>query len=185
MVGRDAHDLPPLEAGNAPEEVEPLINAFKELLQRVEQEGAVQKRFIDNAAHQLRTPLAGIRTQAKLAMRDIGESGKTAALNKIATGTARTAHLINQLLVLARKEGTAASALPLSQVDIVPLARDVVAQGYPAAAAKQIALSFNAAAAPMLLYGHPDLLRELISNLLDNTISYTPHVQRGCAHQHY
>ena len=174
MVAREAHDLRPLEAGNSPEEVEPLINAFNELLQRVEQEGAAQKRFIANAAHQLRTPLAGIRTQAELAMRDIGEAGKTEALNKIAAGTARTAHLINQLLVLARTEGAAASALPLSLIDIVPLARDVVAGRYPAAAAKQIALSFDAATAPILIQGHPDLLRELISNLLDNAISYTP-----------
>jgi two-component system, OmpR family, sensor histidine kinase TctE len=174
MVARDAHDLRPLDAGNAPEEVEPLIIAFNDLLQRVENEGAAQKRFIANAAHQLRTPLAGIRMQAELALRNIGDSEKNAALLKIASGTARTAHLVNQLLMLARSEGAAASALPLAAINLIDLAREVVADGYPAAAAKQIALSFEAADASLFIEGHGDLLRELISNLLDNAIHYTP-----------
>ncbi len=174
MVARDAHDLRPLDAGNAPEEVEPLIIAFNDLLQRVENEGAAQKRFIANAAHQLRTPLAGIRMQAELALRNIGDFEKTAALLKIASGTARTARLVNQLLMLARSEGAAVSALPLVAINLIDLAREVVADGYPAAAAKHIALSFETSDTALLIEGHGDLLRELISNLLDNAIHYTP-----------
>ncbi len=174
MMAREAHDLRPLEAGNLPEEVEPLIIAFNDLLQRVEHEGAAQKRFIANAAHQLRTPLAGIRMQAELALRDIGEAEKTAALTKITNGTARTAHLINQLLMLARTEGAAVSALPQAVIDLASLARGVVADRYPEAAAKQITLSFEAPETPILIDGHGDLLRELVSNLVDNAIHYTP-----------
>ena len=117
VMAREAGDVRPLQAPDAPEEVAPLINAFNDLLARVEHEGAAQKRFIANAAHQLRTPLAGIKMQTELALRSAVPDEKTDALNKIAAGTARTAHLINQLLALARTEGAAANSLPMSAVD--------------------------------------------------------------------
>ena len=171
---RDADDVQPLDAPDAPEEVAPLINAINELLARAEHEGAAQKRFIANAAHQLRTPLAGIKMQAELALRSDEPDERTDALNKIAAGTAHTAHLINQLLALARTEGAAANSLPMSKVDFGLIARDVVAAAYPLASAKQIDLGFDMIDEPVVVYGHADLLRELVSNLVDNAIRYSP-----------
>ncbi len=174
VQARAAGDVRPLQAPDAPEEIAPLINAFNELLARVEHEGAAQKRFIANAAHQLRTPLAGIRMQAELALRSVKPEEKTDALNKIADGTARTAHLINQLLTLARTEGVAANSLPMSIVDFGVIARDVIAAAYPHASLKQIDVGFEAPEQPVMVHGHADLLRELVSNLVDNAIRYTP-----------
>ena len=174
VMTREVGDVRPLQAPEAPEEVAPLINAFNELLARVEHEGAAQKRFIANAAHQLRTPLAGIKMQTELALRSVEPDEKTEALNKIAAGTARTAHLINQLLALARTEGAAANSLPMSAVDFGSIARDVVASAYPLASNKQIDLGFDAPDELVIVQGHADLLRELVSNLVDNAIRYTP-----------
>lgn len=171
---RSADDVRPLEAPAAPEEVAPLINAFNDLLARVEHEGAAQKRFIANAAHQLRTPLAGIKMQTELALRSVDSDERVAALNKIAAGTARTAHLISQLLMLARTEGAAADSLPFSAVDFVLIARDVVAAAYPNASTKQLDLGFDTPDTSVIVFGHADLLRELVSNLVDNAIRYTP-----------
>ena len=171
---RSADDVRPLQAPAAPEEVAPLINAFNDLLARVEHEGAAQKRFIANAAHQLRTPLAGIKMQTELALRSVDSDERTAALNKIAAGTARTAHLISQLLVLARTEGATADSLPFSKVDFGLIARDVVAAAYPNASTKQLDLGFDTPEASVIVLGHADLLRELVSNLVDNAIRYTP-----------
>lgn len=174
LTSRAADDLRPLSAAEAPEEVSPLINSFNELLARVEHEGAAQKRFIANAAHQLRTPLAGVRMQTELALRSDDPAEKTAALNHIAAGAARTTHLINQLLVLARTEGAAADTLPMTLLDFGPIARDVVASAYPLANGKQIDLGLDTPDSPVMLRGNSDLLRELVSNLVDNAIRYTP-----------
>ena len=174
VMMRGPNDVRPLQAPDAPQEVAPLINAFNDLLARVEHEGAAQKRFIANAAHQLRTPLAGIKMQTELALRSGDVDAKIDALNKIAAGTARTAHLINQLLALARTEGASADSLPMSVVDFGLVARDVVAAAYPLASSKQIDLGFDMPEQPVYVQGHADLLRELVSNLVDNAIRYTP-----------
>jgi two-component system sensor histidine kinase TctE len=174
VTSRGPGDVAPLQAPDAPEEVAPLINAFNELLARVEREGAAQKRFIANAAHQLRTPLAGIRIEAELALRSENIADKTAALEKISAGTARTAHLINQLLTLARTEGAATESLPMLPLDFTAIARDAVAAAYPLARAKHIDIGFDAPDAAHFVRGHTDLLRELVSNLVDNAIRYTP-----------
>ncbi|MEO8101274.1 MAG: sensor histidine kinase N-terminal domain-containing protein [Betaproteobacteria bacterium] len=174
VMARATDDVRPLQAPDAPEEVAPLINAFNDLLARVEHEGAAQKRFIANAAHQLRTPLAGIKMQTELALRSADLPDKTEALNRIAAGTARTAHLINQLLALARTEGAAADSLPMSATDLGSIARDMVSAAYPFACRKHIDLGFDAPDRPVMIRGHTDLLRELVNNLVDNAIRYTP-----------
>ncbi|MBL8524689.1 MAG: sensor histidine kinase N-terminal domain-containing protein [Betaproteobacteria bacterium] len=174
VMARKADDMRPLEAPDVPEEVSPLINSFNELLRRAENEGAAQKRFIANAAHQLRTPLAGIRMQTELALRSNDAGERNDALTRIAQGTESTAHLINQLLMLARTEGASSGTLPFMAFDFRPVVRDVVAEAYPRASAKQIDIGFEAPDVPVMLTGNADLLRELVSNLVDNAIRYTP-----------
>lgn len=174
VMARKADDIRPLAAPDVPEEVSPLIKSFNELLQRVENEGAAQKRFIANAAHQLRTPLAGIRMQTELALRSNDADERNDALIKIAQGTESTAHLINQLLMLARTEGASSGTLPFVALDFRPVVRDVMVDAYPRASAKRIDMGFEAPEALVMVTGNADLLRELVSNLVDNAIRYTP-----------
>lgn len=173
LVAREATDRRPLTVTDAPEEVAPLINAFNDLLARAAHEGAAQKRFIANAAHQLRTPLAGIKMQAELALRNTGTGQKTEALTKIADGTVRTSRLINQLLALARAEAATHALQPAEALDFADIARAATQAAYPLASAKQIELGFDAVG-PVMVYGHADLLRELVNNLVENAIAYTP-----------
>jgi two-component system sensor histidine kinase TctE len=174
VARRAPNDLRPLEAADAPEDVAPLINAFNQMLQRVAQNNIVQKRFIANAAHQLRTPLAGVRMQTELALRSTDPTMMAEALQRIAAGSERSTHLINQLLTLARAETDANSAIPLEDFDLVSLARMTVEETFPQAAAKNIDLGFEADGASAQIRGSPLLVKEMLNNLIDNAIRYTP-----------
>ena len=106
---RESTDLSPIDERDAPEEVAPLVRAINDLLTRLDQSISTQKHFLADAAHQLKTPLAGLRTQAELAQREIdaGQSDPRAlkkSLQQIAHGSQRAAHMVNQLLSLARAE---------------------------------------------------------------------------------
>ena len=174
VARRDVNDIRPLDAADAPEDVVPLINAFNQMLQRVEQNTIAQKRFIANAAHQLRTPLAGVRMQTELALRSTEPSAMAEALQRIATGSERSTHLINQLLTLARAETDAEGAIRFESMDLVSLARAGVEETFPLAAQKNIDLGLEADAAAAQINGSPLLVREMLNNLIDNAIRYTP-----------
>ena len=174
VARRDANDIRPLDAADAPEDVVPLINAFNQMLQRVEQNTVAQKRFIANAAHQLRTPLAGVRMQTELALRSTDPSAMAEALQRIATGSERSTHLINQLLTLARAETDAEGAIRFENVDLAGLARVGVEEAFPLAAQKNIDLGLETDASIALIKASPLLVKELLANLVDNAIRYTP-----------
>ena len=174
IAKRDANDFRPLDAADAPEDVVPLINAFNQMLQRVQQNNIAQKRFIANAAHQLRTPLAGVRMQTELALRSTEPTAMAEALQRIATGSERSTHLINQLLALARAETDAEGAIRFESVDLVGLARAGVEETFPLAAQKNIDLGLEANALTAPINGSPLLVKELLANLIDNAIRYTP-----------
>ena len=105
---RASNDLSPIDERQAPEEVSPLVRAINDLLARLDRSIAAQKHFLADAAHQLKTPLAGLRTQAELAQREIDAGGDTKAvkrsLHQIARSSQRAAHMVNQLLSMARAE---------------------------------------------------------------------------------
>jgi two-component system sensor histidine kinase TctE len=184
---RAADDLSPIDETEAPEEVSPLVRAINDLLARLDQSFAAQKRFLADAAHQLKTPLAGLRTQAELAQReiDLGEREPEAlkrSLQQIALSSQRAAHMVNQLLAMARAEdgGTSTRAVPL---DLAELATETVRELVPLALERRIDLGYEGpgadgwvAVAPTrrLIRGHPILLHEMIINLVDNAIRYTP-----------
>jgi two-component system, OmpR family, sensor histidine kinase TctE len=174
VARREASDFRPLDAADAPEDVVPLINAFNQMLHRVEQNAIAQKRFIANAAHQLRTPLAGVRMQTELALRSTDPSAMAEALQRIATGSERSTHLINQLLTLARAETDAEGAIRFEQVDLVSLARTGVEEALPLAGQKNIDLGLEADAPSAAIKASPLLAKELIANLIDNALRYTP-----------
>ena len=193
---RASDDLSPIDERQVPEEVAPLVQAINELLARQQSALATQKRFLADAAHQLKTPLAGLRMQAELAAREI-DAGHgdpqhaRASLVQIANASQRAAHVVNQLLSMARADARAADAAR-EQVDLDRLATDVVRDFVPRAMDKSIDLGYEGptvhdagSGAGVLqrvqgrmhdaqVLGHPLLLRELIVNLVDNALQYTP-----------
>jgi len=169
IAARSPRDLRAVPEQDKPEEVRSLVGALNQLLARLNAAIAQQQRFISNAAHQLRTPLAGLKTHAELARREPSTAELRPLLDMIAGETQRTSHLVNQLLTLARAEpGEAQSGQPVNLHEIV--GRDV-RDWVQRALAKNIDLGFELEDAWTL--GEPLLLRELASNLLDNALAYT------------
>jgi two-component system sensor histidine kinase TctE len=171
---RRPDDLSPIQTHAAPEELSPLVHAFNELLSRMEQNLAAQRRFIANAAHQMKTPLAGMRTQAELALRETDPQDLRRSLRQIAAVTERAAHLIDQLLALARAEHQATDLAAFEVVDLDALARALVRDWVPQALARGIDLGYEGPSQPLRVVGLPLLLRELLKNLIDNALRYSP-----------
>jgi two-component system sensor histidine kinase TctE len=172
---RAPNDLAPIELDAAPEEVRALAKAINTLLAEVQESVSAQKRFINDAAHQLRTPLAGLKSQTELALNQTDEPELKARLQLVHQSAARSAHLVNQLLALARAEPNATAEQGKTRFDIRKLAAELCAELVPKAIAHGIDLGFgddNAAHEPLYVMGHPLLLREALSNLVDNAIRY-------------
>ncbi len=171
---RRPDDLSPLEARRAPPEIEPLVTSFNDLLTRLEQNMELQKRFIADAAHQMKTPLAGLRTQAELALRQEASPEVHRSLEQIATSSEHAARLVTQLLALARAENRLSGQI-FAPVDVAEVARLAVRDWVQAALAKQMDLGYEGPGDEALeVDGHPVMLREMLSNLIDNAIRYTP-----------
>ena len=177
---RDSSDLSPIDERDAPEEVAPLVRAINDLLARLDQSLQSQKHFLADAAHQLKTPLAGLRMQAELAQREIdaGENDPKAvkrSLQQIALSSDRAAHMVNQLLAMARAEDRE-HATSRHSVNLTRLATETVRDFVPRAMEKHIDLGYegpdSGSGGPVK--GHALLLRELIRNLVDNALQYTP-----------
>jgi two-component system sensor histidine kinase TctE len=183
---RDSNDLSPIDERDAPEEVSPLVRAINDLLARLDQSIGAQKHFLADAAHQLKTPLAGLRTQAELAQREIdaGEHDPKSlkrSLQQIAHSSQSAAHMVNQLLAMARAENKEHAAQHQA-VNLARLATETVRDFVPRALEKGIDLGYEgpetgrgAGGTPRAaVVGHGVLLRELIRNLVDNALQYTP-----------
>jgi two-component system, OmpR family, sensor histidine kinase TctE len=171
---RDSLDLTPIDPVQAPEEMQPLIESVNALLARVEDNFEVQRRFIADAAHQLRTPLAGLKSQTELALAERDPAQIQTALRRLEQATGRTIHLANRLLALARA-GTvhAPNHVPVA---LLPVARAVVSEFVPRAVEREIDFGIEAdePSAPILERADPLLIHEMLSNLVDNALRYTP-----------
>lgn len=157
-----------------PEELQPLLHAMNELL--VKERSAVDERrhFLANAAHQLKTPLAGLKIQAEAALRESDLASVQHALKQISAGSDNLARLANQLLSLARAEPEANLAQSFVVVDIVPLIHEVTADWVPTALEKNIDLGVSCSLRQFKIRGNMLLLQELLNNLIDNAIRYSP-----------
>jgi len=174
IASRSHRDLSPLAEANAPEEMQPLIHAINELMGRLDQALGAQQRFIADAAHQFRTPLAGLKAQTDLALRQTDPEKQRHALEQLSAGAGRTVRLINQMLALARVEPGADKALELRQLDLDALAREITMEWVPHAMKKGMDLGFEGTKGVVPVQGDALLLKMLLDNLIDNALRYAP-----------
>ncbi len=174
---RKPDDLSPLDDKTVPLEVAPLVLSVNDLLARLTESVATQKRFLADAAHQLKTPLAGLRMQADLARREGADAEELKrSLEQIGRASVRATHTVNQLLALARAEA-GASVLTHAPCDMAEITMEVVRDSVPRALEKGLDLGYDGPAprSPgVQIPGNATLLKEMVRNLVDNAIHYTP-----------
>ena len=178
-LNRQTHmSLEPVDETHVPLEIRPLTSALNALLERLKTALDAQRKFIADAAHQLRTPLTAVKLHAEQAVsaRDLSQS--LAAVRELRTAADRAVRLSNQLLSLARAE-PGAQAARFVEVDIAALAFETGAEWVPRALAARVDLGFQRLDdptndSPLFVKGNPVLLREVIGNLLDNALKYVP-----------
>ena len=170
IKSRSAGDLRPIDAAGAPEETRPLVGALNGLLAEVSAASLKQQRFLADAAHQLRTPLAGLRAHAELALAQPLPEASRAQVEQVHQATVRTARLANQLLALARAEPGARSTT--APVELKSLVEGEADAWVHQALARDIDLGFELEAA--VVDGDAFLLREALANLVHNALEYSP-----------
>jgi two-component system, OmpR family, sensor histidine kinase TctE len=172
IEARSARDLHALPLASVPAEVQPLVRALNHLFGLVEQSSAGQQRFLADAAHQLRTPLAALQTQLELAALDDNPETRGERLRTIEEATRRVSHLVNQLLALAKSEPTANFASQSRNIDLREIVEAAASTHLDRAIANDIDLGFEPE--HTTIRGVPWLVRELLANLIENAIAYTP-----------
>ncbi len=173
VASRQADDLSPVSDNGLPDEVRPLVQELNLLFGRVKTAFDAQQTFVADAAHELRTPLAALRLQAQSLDRAESPEARKLAVSRLTAGIDRATRLVEQLLVLARQEATAAGGAATRPVDLAELARRTVADLAGVAAAKGVDVGVQQADAAQV-EGQPDALQILLRNLVDNAIKYTP-----------
>lgn len=163
--------LQPVPDVGVPEEVLPLTHAVNSLLAGLHEVLESQRKFIADAAHQLRTPLTGIKLNSERAILEHGGE-PTPTLEQLRVSADRAARLANQLLSLARAESGLRGQTYTAKVDVLALARERGAEWVPRALAKDIELSLHCTADKVIVTGDPLLIGEALDNLLDNAIKY-------------
>ncbi|KUM27139.1 histidine kinase [Mesorhizobium loti] len=167
----DRSDLDPVEVPGAQSEIRPLIDALNAYMARVRAQMAAQRRFIANAAHQLRTPLALLSTQASYALRETVPDARHEALVALQGSSGRLARLAEQLLTLSRAEP--GSRRPRAdRIDLTEAARQVLETHAPTAVSRNIDLGLEETG-PVPVIGDGTMLREMIVNLVDNALRYS------------
>lgn len=169
---RSARDLTPIAIDRAPAELRGLVETMNALLGRLERALTAHEQFIGNIAHQIRTPLAGIKLQAQLAEREAGTPAVRDALAQIERAADHMSHVNSQLLKLARAEVAYGRGPARAAADFVELVRECCEELGPRALARDIELAFDAPPRSLTIAGDPVLLREMVKNLIDNAIVY-------------
>ncbi len=172
IASRQAAQLQAIVPASAPEEIRPLLDALNQLFARVEQTLAAERRFTADAAHELRTPLAALQAQAQVALQARDDAERQRSLEQLRIGLVRAAHLVDQMLLLARLDPE--QGLPAAEaVDLRELVETVCADLGGAILARDLDFDFTAAPGCQV-HGQREWLRVLARNLIDNAIRYTP-----------
>jgi two-component system sensor histidine kinase TctE len=171
LSNRAPRDLRPLETAAVPIELAPVVSAFNGLLDHLRDASTMQQRFLANAAHQLRTPLAGLQMHLELLFRRDLPPDLRSELERMHSATVRASRLANQLLALAKAESVPDNSREFEIIDLRLIA-DAAARDWAAKAiAQNVDLGFSLERAVIL--GDPLLLAELVDNLIDNALRYT------------
>jgi len=172
LLSRAPRDLRPLTGTSAPIEIAPVVSAFNRLLEHLRDANQMQQRFLANAAHQLRTPLAGLQMHLELLLRRDLPNDVRAECERMHGATVRASRLANQLLALAKAESSPDQSRALEIVDLRAIAESAARDWSREAVRRRIDLGFSLERA--LILGDPLLLPELVDNLIDNALRYTP-----------
>lgn len=174
LLKRSSWDLSPIDPSPVQTEIRPLIEALNQHTSRIDTLIQTRQRFITDASHQLRTPLSELRTQVEYTLRQNQAALSHQTLTTLQSWIDGQTRLIAQLLLLARSEPEAMQSQPGADVDLAALAQNAALEYVPAARRKTIDLSFEGPEQGVFIRGNALLLHELLANLLDNAIRYTP-----------
>jgi two-component system sensor histidine kinase TctE len=174
VEARSHLDISALDAQRVPAEVHPLVVAVNDLMRRLGGVLDFQARFIADTAHQLRTPVAGLKAHIEVALRETSLAQTRAALAHLYTSAERLSRLVTQLLSLARNEPHSARTENFASLDFNKLAFETTMEWVAEAYRKNIDLGFDGAGREVPVHGDASRLTELINNLVDNAIRYTP-----------
>lgn len=164
--------LHPLDEKSQPAEIKPLVQEFNALLAKMDTAAAAQQQFVANAAHQLRTPLAGVRTQLELVREQTREPEQLLRVNRSIDAIGRLNRLVQQMLALLTATPGARDVAPETLSDVVEIVMERSSEWVRSAALRNIDLGFELA--PAVVRGDALLIGEMIANLLDNAINYAP-----------
>lgn len=170
---RDPDNLDPIDAPYAPAEVNALVAELNVLLGRLKHKIDNERHFVADAAHELRTPLSGLKAQAEVALGARNDGERTRALNNILEGVDRASHLVNQLLTLSRLDES--DDVERDAVDLAAQVRAVILDSLAAADRRGVELSLDPVSpGKATVHGNADALYVLVRNLVDNAIKYSP-----------
>ncbi len=172
LASRSPTDLSPVSESTAPIEVRPLVGAINGLLKMLNDEIERERRFVANAAHQLRTPLAGLKTYADLALKMNEDPSVNSVLAQLHTGINRMSNLIIRLLTLARSEPGVASQAARQSIDLSEVVSSVTEDLVPLSIERKVDLGFESPPEAIFIDGDPVGLRELVTNIIENAVIY-------------
>jgi two-component system sensor histidine kinase TctE len=171
---RSERDLTPIPTTGTPSEIVPLIDAINHHMTRLDQMLLARRRFLADAAHQLRTPLAVLTTQADVGLRQDDAAEMQQTFGSMMTTIRSARRMVNQMLTLSRIEAAGGVIAERSRLDVARLAREVAGELTPLALQRHIDLSLEGADLKYPVDANAPLLREMVANVLDNALRYTP-----------
>lgn len=174
VANRAPSHLEPVDLDTLPDEIRPVIDELNKLFYRLKEGFEREKRFAADAAHELRTPLAAIKTQTQVALNTDNLDEKNLALQKILVSVNRSAHTIQQLLTMSKLLSEKSIEHHFDRINLVKIAREILAMLAPAALEKNIELEFDCNLASVYFMGNSIAIGILIRNLVDNAIRYCP-----------
>ena len=174
MAERAADKLDPVDVEDVPTEIKPLIDELNKLFLRLKQAFEREQRFAADAAHELRTPLAALKTQAQVALRSANMQERQSHLKQVIAGVDRCTHIIQQLLTLCRMGDESITLENPTDIELEKLAAEVISQIAPSAIDKSIDIELITKGKSFTLIGNATGLYALIRNLVDNAVRYTP-----------